>query len=238
MLKFLRALAQRFALAPTLALHAAVLACCLALPGSATAQTSGTTGFTLPTCIHRSTWTPYGTGTDWVRGSEAPVTETGVRVSWWAWWCPQTDGTWSPYIFRCVEGRTCLSAWQITSELDSAARSPDRLAALGAVITKYQTMPLDTEVEDLIFAGAAARVALDAIKPTEPLGVVYVVTGRQAFALKADGTRSTTPYPTAPTFGATCDCATKFMQYGALFCKVPDLSTAQTTVVAGCSLKR
>jgi hypothetical protein len=190
-------------------------------------------------CVFRSFWTPMGTGTELVSGSEAPVSPGGVEVSWWAWFCPTATG-WDWYVVRCIQGRTCLTAATVSKELDTAARSADKLAALRAAMTKYQTPVLPAEQADWDFALAAARSALEKTLPATPpvIGDVYVVTGAQAFVLKADGTRSTSPYPTAPTKGATCDCTTKLVQYGATFCKVPNLSTAQTTVVAGCSLKR
>lgn len=72
--------------------------------------------------------------------------------------------------------------------------------------------------------------------PPDP---VYVVTGAQAFPLRADGTRSTTPWQTAPVRGEPCDCSgsNRLLSFGALFCKVPSLSAAQT-IVAGCSVKQ
>lgn len=221
-----------------------LLALCLLLCASA-AQAQATfpaDQFSLPSCIHKSTWTPFGTGTDWKYGTEAPVLPTGVRVSWWAWWCPKPDGTWTPYVFRCVEGRTCLSAWQVTQELDTAMRSADRLVSLRAIITKYQTPVLTNELNDWAYAGDVARLAILPLKPAAPLPPapgIYVVTGSQAFPLKPDGTRSTTPIATAPTKGETCDCtgANRILQFGATFCKAPSLSTVQT-IVAGCSLKK
>ena len=223
-------------------LCAALLLLCAA--GTVHAQA---TSFTLPTCIHKSVWTPFGTGSDWVHDTSAPVKATGVRVSWWGWWCPVSDGTWTPYVHMCVEGRTCLTATQVTIELDTAMRSSDRLSALRAAIQSYQTAPLANEIEDFRFALASATVAMQAVKPPgstppptpTPTPGTYIVTGSQAFPLKPDGTRSTTPIATAPTKGETCDCsgANRILQFGATFCKVPSLSTAQT-IVAGCSLKK
>ena len=99
-------------------LCAALLLLCAA--GTVHAQAAG---FALPTCIHKSVWTPFGTGSDWVHDTSAPVKATGVRVSWWGWWCPTADGNWTAYVHMCVEGRTCLTATQVTIELDTAMRT-------------------------------------------------------------------------------------------------------------------
>lgn len=128
---------------------------------------SAQTTFTAPDCIHKSIWTPFGTGTDWKRDTIPAATATGATISWWGWWCPAADGSWKPYVFRCVEGRTCLDAVTLTKELDTAARSSDRLGALRTVIEKYQSQPLPSEANDWYFAGAAALQELQAIKPDQ-----------------------------------------------------------------------
>lgn len=212
-------------------------------PAAAQTGTIPPLPFTLPDCIHKSIWTPFGTGTDWKYGTTTPVSANGVSVSWWSWWCPKTDGTWSLYVFKCVEGRTCLSSSVVTKELDTATRSADRIAALRALVTKYQTPVLQNEFNDWAYADDVARLAMAPLKPasttTPPATSVYVVTGAQAFPVKPDGTRSTTPIAAAPIKGETCDCtgANRIVQFGATFCKVPRLSTTQT-IVAGCSLKK
>lgn len=137
------------------------------------AQASAPVSIDAP-CIFRSLWTPTGSGSDWVHGTEQPVTRGGVSVSWWAWWCPNTDGTWRPYIIRCVEGRTCLSARAVGAELDTAARSADRLDALRAAVRKYQSAPLASELNDWDFARVAALQALEKIKPAPPGPVRWV----------------------------------------------------------------
>lgn len=220
---------------------AALLLCSLAANAQSTYPAPP---FSLPDCIPKTFWTPFGTGTDWVHGTSEPVTPTGVSIGWWAWWCPNSDGTWKPFILQCVEGRTCISAIAMTKDLDTAMRSADRLATLRSLITQRQTAVLTNELNDWAYASDMARLALQPIKPTTPTPPppatgVYVVTGAQAFPVKPDGTRSTTPIATAPTKGETCDCtgANRIVQFGATFCKVPSLSATQT-IVAGCSLKK
>lgn len=197
--------------------------------------------FNDPPCSFRSVWLPSASGTDWVVGAVGPGATGGVRVSYRAWWCPKADGTWSPYVHKCIEGRTCLSAELIQAELTTAARSADKLAALQEAVRRYQLQPMPNEFADWNAADAAAKAALNAIKPPDRVGndPVYVVTGKQAFPLNQDGTRSVVAIAKAPTAGETCDCTgtNKIVQFGATFCKVPSLSTTQT-IVAGCSLKK
>lgn len=189
----------------------------------------------LPDCVPKTFWTPFGTGTDWVRGAH---TEGGVTVSWRAWWCQGSDGQWRFFVHRCVEGHTCLSAYVIEQEMDAAARTPNKLTALQAVIRKYQSPPAPEHQEAWLRAGFAAIDALAPIKPAGPVVAVWLVTGSQAFPLNPDGTRSTKAIATAPTKGETCDCAAaRVLQFGATFCKVPSLSTTQT-IVAGCTQKK
>lgn len=208
-----------------------VLAAALLLCPSAMAQTNDG----LPDCVPKTFWTPFGTGSDWVRGAEEI---NGVKVSWRAWWCPAPDGQWKFYIHRCVENAGCLSASVIEQEMDAAARTPDKLQALRAVVAKYQTPPNSTQAEAWLQAGFAAVDALRAIKPSSQPTSIWFVTGSQAFPLNPDGSRSTKAVATAPPKGETCDCAAaKVLQFGATFCKVPSLSTTQT-IVAGCSLKK
>jgi hypothetical protein len=73
--------------------------------------------------------------------------------------------------------------------------------------------------------------------PPPPPAGVYAVSGAQAFPLRSDGTRSLTAWAERPTAGEPCDCAVQILQFGARYCKVPRLSTAAQTVVAGCTLK-
>ena len=188
-----------------------------------------------PDCVPKTFWTPFGTGTDWVRGA---TTASGVTVSWRGWWCPRPEGQWRFFLHRCVEGVTCLSAQVIEQEMDAAARTPDKLQALKVVIAKYQSAPEAPHQEAWLQAGFAAVDALRTVQPAGPVVAIWLVTGAQAFPLNADGTRSTKPIATAPTKGETCDCAAaRVLQFGATFCKVPSLSTTQT-IVAGCSLKK
>lgn len=209
--------------------------------GTANAQ-AAVEPFKLPDCVFKSAWTPFGTGTDWMHDTIVPASTVGVTISWWAWWCPNPDGTWWLYVHRCVEGRTCLNSAALTNEFDTAARSADKLGSLRSAIALRQAQPLPSETSDWLYAMAVASQRMQALKPAAPpppAAGVYVVTGSQAFPLKPDGTRSTTPIAAAPTKGETCDCsgANRILQFGATFCKVPSLSTAQT-IVAGCSLKK
>lgn len=73
--------------------------------------------------------------------------------------------------------------------------------------------------------------------PPPPPPTQYVVSVTQAFPLKADGTRSITLWPQPAIVGEPADGSIKILQFGATFCKVPRLSTAATTVVAGCRVK-
>lgn len=132
-------------------------------------------------CIHKSIWTPFGTGTDWVSGlSEAG----GVTVGWWGWWCPQSDGVWRDTIYRCVRGRGCMDLGSVTAALDTASRSVDPLQALRDVRDAVTAPPLDSELEAWEFAKREAISALLKIRPKPP-APAYVV----AAATAADGTR-------------------------------------------------
>jgi hypothetical protein len=72
--------------------------------------------------------------------------------------------------------------------------------------------------------------------PPPPAPTVrYIVTGAQAFPLRADGSRSTTPIAQRPVLGSPCDCVAKeIIQYGARFCAVTIPAVTQL-VVAGCA---
>ena len=75
------------------------------------------------------------------------------------------------------------------------------------------------------------------VNPPPPPPTPYVVSVTQAFPLRPDGTRSITLWPQPAIVGEPADGSIKVLQFGATFCKVPRLSTAQTTVVAGCRVK-
>lgn len=153
--------------------------------------------FSVPDCFPKTLWTPTGTGTDWVSGSEPKVTPTGVRISWRGMWCPDGSGGWKAYVHRCVEGRTCLNVRSLEAEFHTATRTPDPLLALQNAIKKYETAPLPNELEDWRFAGAKALVELDKIKPkpsvfkvkTNP-ACTSVVCTRPAYTL-SNGVRGT-----------------------------------------------
>lgn len=162
-------------------------------------------------CVPRSTWTPFGAGTSWVHGA---THAEGVRVFTWGWWCPQSDGQWRSYIIRCVEGRTCLSVWAVTTELDTASRSVDPLQSLRSAVDRYSRPPLDVEVRAWEQAWIDATAALQASKPAAP-GAAQLVVGP---ATRADGTRPAYRYvdgarsSTQVTPGATAGqaCGTVF----------------------------
>jgi len=135
-------------------------------------------------CIFKSFWTPFGTGTEWVRGA---TTVDGVTVAWWGWWCPLRSGLWEHEMQRCVVGRGCLDAQTLTSELDTAARSANPLSALRDARARYTLPPLASERAAWDQAYADALAQMQAIKPPD---VLYVV-GR---ATAADGTRPAYPF--------------------------------------------
>lgn len=73
--------------------------------------------------------------------------------------------------------------------------------------------------------------------PPPPTTTQYIVTVTAAYPLKPDGTRSITRWPMPAIVGEPADGAVQINQFGARFCKVPRLSTATQTVVAGCAVK-
>lgn len=121
--------------------------------------------FSLPSCFPKTIWTPAGTGSDWVTGREPKVSPTGATIVWRGMWCPDGKGGWNAYVHRCVEGRTCLDAVALESELHTAVRTPNPLEALKTAIAKYQSPPLANEKEDWYFAGVKALEELKKIKP-------------------------------------------------------------------------
>lgn len=135
-------------------------------------------------CIWKSLWTPFGTGTEWVR----TLTEFGgVKVAGWVYWCPQDNGTWSPVIHRCVVGRGCMDPAALSSMLDTAARSADPLAAL-VEARKAFTMPvLPSEQAAWDLAEGELVQAAAKIRPPDQ---AYIV----ATATASDGTRPAYPF--------------------------------------------
>lgn len=208
-----------------------LLACVVGLFSTAAqAQT-----FSPPPCAPKTVFSPWASGTPWVRGFIRPATP-GISVSYRAWWCPNADGTWSSYVHLSVDSQE-LTTDQIEAEIDAAMGAGGPLQALQMVITKFQVKPMGDEIPIWNEAVAAAKLALAATKPG-PIVEQWVVTGSLAFPLKADGTRSITAWPLPPIKGEACDCAIKkISQYGATFCAVPRLSTQQV-IVAGCGVKK
>lgn len=208
-----------------------LLACIVALlPLACQAQT-----FSAPPCAPKTVLSPWASGTPWVRGFIRKDT-AGPRVSFRAWWCPNADGTWFAYVHLSVD-KFELNREQIEAEVDSVIGAASPLAAVQQTIMKWQVKPVGEEIAVWNEAVDSARLMLAATKP----GVIveqWIVTGSQAFPLKADGTRSINTWPVPPIKGEACDCATKkISQYGATFCAVPRLS-AQQVIVAGCGVKK
>ena len=135
-------------------------------------------------CLFKSLWTPFGTGTEWVRGSS---TAEGVTVAWWGWWCPQSGGQWGYTLQRCVVGRACLDPAAISAELDTAARSVNPLQALLAARERLTVpvLPAEKAAWDL-----AEWDAVGALAPIRPPSTAYVV----GPATSADGTRPAYPF--------------------------------------------
>lgn len=191
--------------------------------------------FSPPPCLPKTMLTPYGSGTAWVRGF-IQHDSAGPRVSFRAWWCPNPDGSWSSYGHYSVD-RLELTAAQIELEFQGAAAASSPLAAVQQAIARWQVNPVGDEIPIWNEAVTSAQLMLAATKPG-PVVEQWVVTGAQAFPLKADGTRSITVWPQPPIKGEACDCATKkISQYGATFCTVPRLSSQQV-IVAGCGVKK
>lgn len=162
-------------------------------------------------CVHKSFWTPYGSGTAWVRGTSEAA---GVRVSWWAWWCPAADGQWVHVIQQCVQGRACLDAEGITRELDTAARSADPLEALRAARARLATPPLPSEQPAWDQATWDAAGELAKIRPQSApaliVGPATRVDGTRPAYRYVDGKRGSTAVPPGATAGQPCDAGKAF----------------------------
>ena len=192
-------------------------------------------------------------------------TPAGSAYAWWCE-LPQAPGattiSWRRQIFVVLAKHRDLVKWGAASARALAAS--DVMAAANAELAAAQVTPppgtLD-EYEGLRLAYLAcselAKPPYPAVfnaplpadwcdaapvppavpVPNPPPPTQYVVSATQAFPLRADGTRSITPWPSAPTPGEPCDCAVQVIQFGSRFCKVPRLTTNSTTVVAGCRVK-
>ena len=180
--------------------------------------------------------------------------EPGVqgKAGWYAYgWCKQADG--SPLaVYLACAAIECLPWDQIGAKFGqlavNAAKTSKEQAFGGWLVANQAYVCFGPAAEQSIHPNtpraAACAELVDlmirdwpAYTPPPTPSTAYVVTGSQAFPLKADGSRSITPWPQAPTKGQACDCASKVVQYGVTFCRVPSLSAAQT-VVAGCSLAK
>ena len=195
----------------------------LLMCGSAHAQI-----FTLPTCIPKTAWTPFGTGTDWVRG-QSQASDTDQIVSWRAWWCPGT--VWTPYVHLSVE-RQGWTLNLIDSELTTVFRSADRMARLKDTINRYTVAPTEAERPSWNMAAGAAGVALDAIKPGPPGPDVWQVPASGSSLYNSDkgklvakiNGQSALPY-------TVCSCSSAILVGASTYCP---LSGGSLTVVALC----
>lgn len=184
-------------------------------------------------CIHKSYWTPFGSGTEWVRGTRDGG---AVKVSWWGYWCPEVDGTWGAVMMQCVEGRTCVSAAVLSAELDTAARSSDPVASFQAARARLASPVLEAEKATWSAARADLIAALERIKPAVALWVV------------APNPSSTTTPPTRPMFlladpskqvtqratvGARCDCSKPVLKNTLTLCPLAGTVDPLTACVRG-----
>ena len=195
------------------------------LCGSAHAQI-----FTLPTCIPKTVWTPFGTGTDWVRGQEQ-VTPADPIVSWRAWWCPSASGVWTSYVHLSVE-RPEWTLNKIDTELTTVFRSADRITALKNTLSVYSVAPTTLERPSWNMAAASAGLALASIKPGPPPADVWQVpasgsslynSANGKLVAKING-QSAPPY-------TVCSCSSAILVGASTYCP---LSGGILTVVALC----
>lgn len=187
--------------------------------------------FTLPTCIPKTFWTPFGTGTDWVRGFSQPVA-AGPSVSYRAWWCPQTDGSWKAFIHRSVDSVE-WSAAVVDRELDTAARSFDKLEALRDAVGRYQRQPTTAERFAWFSAGALATAHLQTIKPPAPAGTIWRTPASGQFTLYVtDGVALKSLISgRKATANALCRCdTTKVMSGTSTYCALASGPATEVTL--------
>ena len=126
----------------------------------------------------------------------------------------------------------------------SAAVSPDPLGVLNSFMIACQAEPAASTPDGDAYVAVirAARAKTDALwnldHPVTPPTIQWWVTSTTAYPLNADGTRSITAWPAKAQIHEPCDCATKVLQFGATFCKVPTLTTPAQVVVAGCGIQK
>ena len=189
--------------------------------------------------------------------SPAGAVTPGRVVSWWCYVPDPATNTakWQANHFVVLDKNVDLAKWGMVSARVLAA--PDVVAAANTEMLAAQVIPAagsidEYETKRLFYLGCLRLVAeppevLNPVltpafcgaEPAPPAATttVYVVSVTQAFPLKADGTRSITLWPQPAIVGEPADGNVKILQFGATFCRVPRLSTATTTVVAGCRIK-
>lgn len=137
-----------------------------------------------------------------------------------AWWCENVNGTWSPYVHRCIEGRTCLSISSMFDELELLIDAPDKFNHIKNVVHGRTAYPDRAEMDDWEAAGFAA---IDALKLTEPPAARWVVaptatgvTVRPMFLLP-----DLRPSTRQAIVGRACDCDTYAEGPDGLYCTLP-----------------
>ena len=191
---------------------------------SAPAQVSEIT----PSCVPKTFWTPFGTGTDWVRGQVKPD-PAAPATSFRAWWCPRGSGVWSAYIHLSVD-RAEFKAFDVDAALDTAARSADKLAALQDIIDQFSFLPTAAERPSWDAGKAAAWVALAAIKPPPPAPIGTWVTPSAGTIFTYANGKLTGVTGRKSVKGATCDCASAKAVVGSTtYCAVAGAAKTEVT---------
>jgi hypothetical protein len=187
-----------------------------------------------------------------------------LKGDWSAIWCPRDAARtqWSLQTHAVLDAYKTMSFTVLTQVALGILQSSDPIAALTMAIKAAEVIPPAGSAdrfawESLLYTACKQGVALppqgspvvvDNCKPPTPIQppvttTAYVVSGATAYGATSDAsgtwTRSIVAWPTKPTAGSPCDCvAAQILQFGARFCKVPALSSASQTVVAGCSAKK
>lgn len=181
-----------------------------------------------------------------------------LKGDWSAIWCPTNAARtqWELRTHAVLDTYKTMNAVLILQIARGIIESSDPIASLTSSIKAAEVIPPEGTadrfaLDSLRYTACKQGVALppatgmpvtDNCKAPTPLPVPttrYVVSGSQAFPLTANGTRAVTAWPTAPKKGEPCDCTVQLLTVtGARYCKVPSLSTAAQTVVAGCSVQK
>lgn len=180
----------------------------------------------------------------------------------YAWWCKtSTDAATGVSQWRinyagvpnqCRDAaKFAAAAARVVAAADPVAAANAELATAAASCTPAPGSADEYEVKRLAWlaCGEAIKPPLPATfataptcgdapvlpPPVTPPAAQYIVSGLVAYPLRADGTRSITAWPQAPVAGEAADAP--MFSFGVRFCRVPRLSTAAQTVVAGCKVK-